>query len=105
MVDECRRPLATLLLAVGNVCVGAFCIAQVGNVQTAVLLKSLGKAQADCIALGCRLNLNLEPSGHVLSHVDDVAVAAACLEHALRLYLLHHLHARRHGCAQSAVRD
>ena len=96
VVDECWRPLAPLLLAVGNVCVGTLGIAQVGNVKTAVLLKSLGKAQADCIALGSRLNLYLEPSGHVLSHVDDVAVAAASLEHALRLYLLHNLHARRH---------
>ena len=101
MIDKRRMPPASLFLTIGIIAVGTLGVAQVLCPYVASRVEFLSETDDDRVANRQHWKSELQPTRHVLSHIDDdFAVLAG---DALRLQLLQHLHILSHGSTQGSV--
>ena len=96
-------PPAALFLTIGKVAVGALGMTQILCPDIASRVEFLSEADNNRIASRQHWKAELQPTRHILSHIDDDFVALA--GDTLRIQLFQHLHILSHRTTQGAIGD
>ena len=103
MCREACRPLASLLLAITYIRIGALRVTETGYIEfLAVGREQFGIAHPDGISGSSRTHLHTHPTCHVLTKIHDITITILLDGHSF--HLAHHLHIGRLRAVQATIR-